>query len=451
MSRTTKGYLERRGKVYFAVWSRKGKRYRRTTGETDLAAARGKLADLVAPFRASDDAALLDALRGRAEGRRADADRLADDLTPPLKVADAWQAFTASKRRPDSGASTMKQYASEWRRFASWLGKTTPPIEYLRDIGRERADAYATDLDAAQVSPSTFNQHIRLLRLVWKVLAEQARCLVNPWDGIRPHNLNALAARKLALTPGQLDALLAVTETDADLHDLIILLSWTGLRLVDGATLCWGAVDFRRNILTVSPQKTARRTGKQLHIPLFPAARAMLDARQTGHVVKFDAPVFPTLDDLYTRDRSSLSARITKAFERAGLNTAEEREGRSRRVVLYGAHSLRHTFVTAATAAGMPAAIIKRITGHATDQMLEHYMQDGPELAAEIAARLTAPPHRAALAPGRTPAGMSPAAAIRALGKRTNELSRTVKTAAAARAALAELAELAHTLAKGVK
>jgi len=451
MPRSTKGYLERRGRVYFAVWSREGRRYRRTTGETDVAAARRKLASLVAPFLAKDEAALLDALRGRAEGKRADADRLANELNPPLKVADAWQAFAASKRRPDSGASTLLQYASEWRRFAAWVDKTPPPVEFLRDIGRDRADAYAADLDAAKVSPSTFNQHIRLLRLVWKVLAEQARCTLNPWDGIRPRRLNALAARKHALAPGQLDALLAVTETDADLHDLIILLSWTGLRLVDGATLRWGAVDFRRGILTVSPRKTARRTGKELHIPLFPAARAMLDARQAGNVVRFDAPVFPTLDDLYTRDRSSLSARITKAFEQAGLNTAEEREGRKRRVVLYGAHSLRHTFVTAATAAGMPTAIVKRITGHASDAMLEHYMQDGPELAAEIAARLTAPPPRAALAPGRAAAEAPHSAAIRALRVRLDELTRTAKTAAEIRAALAELAGLARKLAKGVK
>ena len=36
----------------------------------------------------------------------------------------------------------------------------------------------------------------------------------------------------------------------------------------------------------------------------------------------------------------------------------------------------------------MPAAMIKSITGHATDSMLEHYQQIGMDMAGEIAARI---------------------------------------------------------------
>lgn len=99
--------------------------------------------------------------------------------------------------------------------------------------------------------------------------------------------------------------------------------------------------------------------------------------------------VFPDLADLYDRDRgAALSKRIATAFEKAGMQTSEERDGRARGVTVYGAHSLRHFFVTQATSAGMPAAMIKSITGHATDSMLEHYQQIGVELAGEVAARI---------------------------------------------------------------
>jgi integrase len=198
-----------------------------------------------------------------------------------------------------------------------------------------------------------------------------------------------LATRKHAVTSAQFDALLAATEGDLDLHDLLLLLAWTGLRLVDGVMLKWGAVDFARGVITLAPQKTARRTAKLVHIPLFPAVRAVLDNREHGKAVNPAGHVFPLLADLYERDRgATLSKRIGAAFEKAGMETSVSRDGRLRKGVAYGAHSLRHHFVTCATAAGIPAAVIKSITGHATDSMLEHYMQHDANLVGEFAARI---------------------------------------------------------------
>jgi integrase len=186
--------------------------------------------------------------------------------------------------------------------------------------------------------------------------------------------------------------LLSAVENDPDLRDLFTLLAWTGLRLVDAVCLRWGAVDFKRNVITLAPQKTARREGKQVHIPMFPAVAELLNRRQEGHVLNPAGCVFSDLHAAYQHEPASLSKRITSAFETAGMKTTEQREGRARGVVVFGAHSLRHYFVTVATAAGMPAAMIKSITGHTTDAMLEHYQQIGADMAVEIAARIHAKP-----------------------------------------------------------
>jgi len=42
----------------------------------------------------------------------------------------------------------------------------------------------------------------------------------------------------------------------------------------------------------------------------------------------------------YERDASGVSKAITRAFERAGISTTEERADRDRGVVIYGAHRL---------------------------------------------------------------------------------------------------------------
>jgi len=56
--------------------------------------------------------------------------------------------------------------------------------------------------------------------------------------------------------------------------------------------------------------------------------------------------------------------------------------------VQYGAHSFRHFFVIQAAAAGMPGAMIKQITGHATDDMLEHYQHIGAGFSEELSRRI---------------------------------------------------------------
>jgi hypothetical protein len=124
---------------------------------------------------------------------------------------------------------------------------------------------------------------------------------------------------------------------------------------------------------------------------MFPQVKAVLDRRQDSKVLNPSRPIFPALVEEYDRDGgSTLSKKITAAFDAAGMPTNEERAGQARAVVCFGAHSLRHHAVSAFAAAGMPAAMIKSITGHTTDQMLEHYQHIGADLAAEIGKRLGA-------------------------------------------------------------
>jgi integrase len=398
--RTTKGTLYRRGGIFHAEWHHAGKRYRVSTGQSIRKDAAKRLAELVAPFAAGTEAALMEALAGRAAGRKVEAERLMDAATPPLRLADAWSAFAESPHRPDSGERTLAGYETHLAMFRGWLATAYPAakrdagspaassIEYMRDVTPAIAAEYVQSLAAAKVSASTFNQKRNFMRLLWRVLADKARAPVNPWDGIARRKLTALAFRKRELTPAQFDAVLAAAEADADVRDLLILLAWTGLRLHDGACLRWAAVDFARKVLNVTPRKTERRQGKQVHIPIFPAVAELLNRRQEGRALVGTAPVFPDLCEVYERDPSALSKRIAAVFLAAGLATTEERQGRARGVNVYGAHSLRHHFVSAAVAAGVPAGMIKSITGHATDEMVAHYSHIASDLAGEIAQKI---------------------------------------------------------------
>ncbi|MFZ4395148.1 MAG: tyrosine-type recombinase/integrase [Kiritimatiellia bacterium] len=330
----------------------------------------------------------------------------------------------------------------EWTAFTTWSATAHPDVKELRQVTPVMAEEYARHLAEKNFSPSTYNQHRNLLRLVWHVLGEQARCGSNPWDRIMPRKLQAHLSRKHSLTSEQFTALLDAVAKDQDLHDLFMVLAWTGQRLVDAVMLRWGEIDFKSNVIALTPRKTARRLGKQIHVPIFPALLPVLNRRQEaqGSVVRPAAYVFPSL----VREHgvsfgAALSKRIAAAFGNAGMTTSEERDGRARQVCVYGAHSLRHHFVTAAASVGMPAGMIKSITGHATDDMLEHYQHMGLELAGEIAKKIGAGSKDGAVE-ARPP-----------LPDWAREVARKVATALAAKDVPAAQAALAPLLEDGKK
>jgi integrase len=360
----------------------------RSTGTANFKEAERKRKEILAPYALGGKVEVMRAVVHRLEDTEQDKERLEAAANPPPEITAVWDRFIASKARPDSGESTLQQYGAEWNRFAKWLAVAHPSIEQLGQVTDKIAAEYADGLVSARVTPSTFNQHIRLLRLVWRILVS-GDPLKNPWDikKIANKKVAKKANRKHNLTPGQYESLLAATEKDIDLRDLFLFLGWTGLRLADGVLMKYSAVDFSAGVITVIPRKTARTSGEEVFIPIFPAILELLNRRQ-GPVLDPRAYVFPSLAKLYKHDRTTLTKRISQAFADAGMQTSEARQGRQRKAVIFGAHSLRHHFVTAATEAGFPAKMIRTITGHATDEMLGHYQQIGKKLAAELAARI---------------------------------------------------------------
>jgi len=400
--KTRTGYLYQRkpGGTWYVRVMVDGKPIIKSTKTADRRKAETEKTKILEPYVAGDAVAVLENIATRLTGRKAELAAIEDELNPPPELNEIWHKFIESPSRPDSGESTLKQYSAEWKRFKAWLRENHPaagqktedgkePPMYLRDVTPDLAACYARKLTADKVSPSTFNQHRNLLRMIWRVLAKECRFTSgNPWDNIHPRKLATLANRKRALTKAQFDSLLAAVEGNPDLKDLFTVLAWTGLRLADAVLMKWGSVDFPQKVITLAPMKTARRQGKQVFIPIFPAVLDVLNRRQDGKVLNPSGYVFPVLVARYQHDPSAVSKDISAAFEKAGMDTTEERAERKKAVIVYGAHSLRHFFVTAATAAGMPGAMIKSITGHATDGMLEHYQHIGVELAADLAGRI---------------------------------------------------------------
>jgi len=197
---------------------------------------------------------------------------------PELKINEARKTWRASANREfEPKARTLQGYDAMWRRFQRWA--ETSGLVHLDDISRANAETYAADLWDSSVSPSTFNQHIKLLRGVFQSLEHRAGLAANPWSHLK--------SRKRALDEGRRN--LTETELAEVLHrakgNLRLMLHlglFTGLRLGDVVNLQWDNVEYDPilcepwpGVIVLIPLKTSRYR-KKLDLPIHPVLSLLI-------------------------------------------------------------------------------------------------------------------------------------------------------------------------------
>ncbi|MCX6992107.1 MAG: site-specific integrase [Kiritimatiellaeota bacterium] len=423
------GYLIRRGKVFYAVWTVTGKKFMQTTGKRDRREAETELRRIMEPFVAGDEVATLQNIAARIEGRTAEMTRFEDEHNPPLSFDRAWDAYLAATGRPDSGEHTLSDYEGYFDAFAAWMKKNHSDALALRAVTPATAGEYAAHLTADRgLSGNSFNKHVRFMELLFRVLKESARLTVNPWEGIQ--RKRAIMESRRELTTDELKTVCAAATGEMRL--LFAIGIYTGLRLGDCATLRWGEVDLRRGLIRRIPGKVARRNPRPVIIPVHPVLNAILNEIPLGERGQY---VLPETAVLYLRDTSATSKRIHDLFEACCVKTHRPGTGKirttndkgkveivdsgKRAVVEVGFHSLRHTFVSMCREANAPLSVVEAIVGHSNPAMTRHYTHVS-ELAAASAVNSLPAVMGDMSAPVLPPAKLIEAAPVRALGVKLN-------------------------------
>ncbi len=394
------GSLYKRGKAgnyYLRYYIKKGEQTNHrlidSAGNpiTDRRKAEKVARDLLAPLQHQK---LVDQQEAIAAKLRNEEDKLKDALEaqrPVFLLSKAWKAYEASANRPRSGEATLNRYKAVIDAFVEWMGNEFSDVVDMRDVVLEHAEAYAVHLGNKKLSPSTFNIYMNALSTVWATLAIKAGLVGNPfaWDkstrsGIKRRNIKAEVKRrkKRALTLPEVNEV--IEKAEGDYRTLLIILACTGQRLIDCVKLQWKEINFESGVITLTPTKTAERTGTEVFIPVLPQLRVELESK-----ARYGQYVLPDLVKAYNRDRSAITKRIRKIFDAAELTAHKETALKtSQAIVDTGAHSFRHSFVSIARLAGIPDAVIRSITGHDTDEMLDHYTEFNAETVAKLAGAL---------------------------------------------------------------
>jgi len=382
MAKHRTGHLFKRGDTFYVRWSVEGKVFSKAlrdehgnpiTTKRDAEEAQAKL---MAPFAVADEAAALESVASKLEGRKAELARLEDELNPPLPIAKSWLEYLAAANRPDTGESTLRQYEFQFSQFARWMKEKHSETTALREVSKAIAEKYAAHLNHDRLSPNTFNKHLNLLTLVFRVLRDKARLVNNPWEDIQRKRIATQSRRELTM-----DELHRICQSaTGELRLLFALGVYTGLRLGDCATLRWAEVDLTRGFIRRIPNKTARRNAKPVIVPIHPILRGMLAEAPAERRADY---VLPETAELYSRRTDLVTDLVQRHFQACGIKPHKPGTGKDgkRAVVEVGFHSLRHTFVSLCRESNAPLAVVESIVGHSNPAMTRHYTHVG-ELAA---------------------------------------------------------------------
>jgi len=423
------GSLTLRGNKWVARWVVNGKIHVRSTKTDDKALAEERLKEYTAPTRLGSEAEALEVLAVKIGRRKAEVAKF-EDSKPAIEIVSGWQEYFDQHNRPDSGEATLRQYEFQYEAFSKWFLDNHPKTGSdgvgvrweLRHVTQDEADRYAGYL-LKKVSASTFNRHMNLLALVWRVLKKKARLSENPWESIERKRFKVRSRREL--TVDELGRVIAAARGEMKL--LLAIGIYCGLRLGDAAALDWRSVDVAKGIISLVPMKTARRSQKRVTIPIHSTLHAMFTVipreQRVGPVMpnlkarweSFNGALARDVENLFLSVDIKTNANALTASEKAAMEQAKK-EGKElpplkratgRASADCGFHSLRHTFVSLCAAGGVPQSVVQSLVGHGSPAMTQHYTHIGIETAKNAVALLpdvTREPDQVTTKPGTVPA-----------------------------------------------
>ena len=341
-----------------------------------------------------------------------------------LPLAEVRRHYEMSPNRKDLAKSTLNAKRVAWMAFSRWIEQNHMEITELAQVTPDAIAEYLSQYRYHH-SASTYNGHVCILREVFRLLADKAGLVGDPWAGVCLLADDSLSRRELTLD--EVERLYVVAAKQGKEWKLLIMTGiYTGLRLGDCCRLTWENVNMERGIIQVIPEKTKKHMhGRPVTIPIHAELLKELQEvkmgtgnweRRTGNrergtgnrelgtggtgnreratssqqpVPSYQFPVTsnqqpapsspyvnPAIAEAHMTTKWKVDEGLRKIFKAANITMSIRVEGRRRKSVIASFHSLRHTFVSLSANAGVPLPVVQSIVGHCSTAMTRHYYHE---------------------------------------------------------------------------
>lgn len=380
MSTKTRGYIFKRGNIYYLQYDVKGKRTIKSLNCSNMRDAEKKREEILNPILTLNTISDLADIKAKAK-------KIYQPKSFPLNTT--WSRFEGHLKRIGSTADTTRRLKYKWNNFLDWLEIKYPEIINLNEIAKDITKEYANVLLDTGISSKVYNETMNLLFRVVDQFTDEANITSNPFNKKDiPRRIKEVISRKEFSEEQTLKLLKSIPEIDLlyknEFEVLFHIGTWSGLRLKDANLLKWEDIDLKSKIIYVIPCKT-RNYGTRVKIPIHPTLFSYLKQAKDWKENEF---VLPNLADMYLKNSDTIGKHIRKILEVNGFANKKDKK-RLSAPCLYGFHSLRYTFVSACAKAGVPITLVQEIVGHKNPAMTKHYTKFDDEFREKAINRLT--------------------------------------------------------------
>lgn len=277
------------------------------------------------------------------------------------RVKDLWTEYldVLATRGAEISRKSMADKLSSVTAMSRWAA-TSYGAEFADEITGQVAREYASSL-IGKCSEKRRLNILASISSVWNAVAGNHPDLGNPWKGVIPRAKESTV--HVGFTQDEerrvMDAALSV---HPQWYMACMISRHTGLRYRDVCTLKWSSVNLETWTISVVPAKT-KAHGISVEVPMSgPLEASFRDYLRMVPGTDPDDSVLPWMDCVGRKGLHNFRS----VLERAGLG------GRG-----FTFHDLRHTFATRLAEAGVGADVRKKLLGHRTDAMADHYNHYG--------------------------------------------------------------------------
>jgi integrase len=258
--------------------------------------------------------------------------------------------------------TTTAKYTGIKNAFLEWLG---PRAEAnLTSLGPKDFLEYRNQLLSGGRTPKTADLIVRtILGAPLRQAVKLGTLSINPLVNVPP--LKKGRFEKGVFAPEEISRLVNVAEKDW--KGVILAAYFTGGRLQDVCNLRWDRIDLVKKTISFRTGKTDQAITLAIHPELDDHLIACANSDDSK------AFLFPTLAG---KPSPALSDAFKQIMEKAGIEAGVAREklgAKGKTLSVRSFHSLRHSFVSALADAGVSAELRRKLAGHSTEAMGEHY------------------------------------------------------------------------------